>query len=385
MILIKKGDLVISGINVEKGAMAIYNGDDDILATIHYSSYIINKNKIDLEFLEIYLKSQNFINTLKEQVPGGIKTEIKPKHILTLVIEIPESVEEQKLFTAKFQQIKTTQNSLQNELISQQHLIKKLKQAYLTEALNGTLPIPANSPAQATTESPSTQSEAPLSFKPAPNKHLKPITPSEIPFQIPKNWKWCRLGQVVELARGKSKHRPRNDISLFINGIIPFIQTGDVARSKNTNYLIDSIHSYYNEHGLKQSCLFEKGTLCITIAANIAECGFLNFRACVPDSIVIVKPNNNVNIKLIFYYLLISKSEIQKFAPATAQKNINLEILNELIFPLPPLQQQQQIVARLDQLMAVCDSLETENKTNLARCNELLQANLQESLEGGTN
>ena len=57
MILIKKGDLVISGINVEKGAMAVYTGEDDIIATIHYSSYSFDENKTDIEFLKFFLKS----------------------------------------------------------------------------------------------------------------------------------------------------------------------------------------------------------------------------------------------------------------------------------------------------------------------------------------
>ena len=71
MILVKKGDLVISGINVEKGAMAVYTGVEDITATIHYSSYRFNEDKIDVDFLKSFLKSIEFKTALKEQVPGG--------------------------------------------------------------------------------------------------------------------------------------------------------------------------------------------------------------------------------------------------------------------------------------------------------------------------
>lgn len=92
MIVVKKGDLVISGINVEKGAMSVYRGEEDVTATIHYSSYSFNENKIDIEFLKYFLRSPEFREALKEQVPGGIKTEIKPKHLLPLEVIIPINV-----------------------------------------------------------------------------------------------------------------------------------------------------------------------------------------------------------------------------------------------------------------------------------------------------
>ncbi|MEO8231299.1 MAG: hypothetical protein ABI638_03395 [Ignavibacteriota bacterium] len=97
MILIKKGDLVISGINVEKGAISVYEGEEDITATIHYSSYEFNRKKIDIDFLKVFLRSPDFIELLKKQVPGGIKTEIKPKHILPLEVFFPEELSEQKM------------------------------------------------------------------------------------------------------------------------------------------------------------------------------------------------------------------------------------------------------------------------------------------------
>ena len=90
MIIAKKGDLVISGINVAKGALAVYGGDDDITATIHYSSYQFDDDKINVEYFKRFLKSPKFIQLLKDQVKGGIKTEIKPKHLLPLKIVLPD-------------------------------------------------------------------------------------------------------------------------------------------------------------------------------------------------------------------------------------------------------------------------------------------------------
>ncbi len=90
MIIAKQGDLIISGINVSKGALSVYEGEEDITATIHYSSYTFDKNKIDIDFFKRFLKNPKFIQLLKNQVKGGIKTEIKPKHLLPIEIKLPE-------------------------------------------------------------------------------------------------------------------------------------------------------------------------------------------------------------------------------------------------------------------------------------------------------
>jgi len=188
------------------------------------------------------------------------------------------------------------------------------------------------------------------------DKPLPPITDDEVPFEIPSTWKWVRLGDICKLERGKSKHRPRNDPKLF-GGKYPFIQTGDVAKAQK---YITSYNNTYSEMGLKQSVLFHKGTLCITIAANIGDVGILKIDACFPDSIVGLSIYNaNVDVELIYFYFLYIKSSLEAFAPSTAQKNINLEILNKILFPLPPLAEQKRIVAKVTELMQYCEKLKS--------------------------
>ena len=97
-----------------------------------------------------------------------------------------------------------------------------------------------------------------------------------------KEWKEYSLEELGQFSRGKSKHRPRDDKSLF-GGKYPFIQTGDI---KQANLWVNSFSKTYNEKGLEQSKLWGKDTLCITIAANIAETAILKFDACFPDSVV---------------------------------------------------------------------------------------------------
>ena len=138
MILVKKGDLVISGINVAKGAMGIYEGEEAVVATIHYSSYTFNKDIINVGYFKRFLKSAEFIRLLNEQIKGGIKTEIKPKHILPLEISLPD-LEVQTKIVEKFQNVEQDIDTLNNEVLSQQTLLKKVRQSILQEAIEGKL------------------------------------------------------------------------------------------------------------------------------------------------------------------------------------------------------------------------------------------------------
>ena len=213
-------------------------------------------------------------------------------------------------------------------------------------------------------------------------KTLPPITGDEIPYELPQGWEWMRLGEIGLLQRGKSKHRPRNDPKLFKNGKYCFVQTGDVSNAKNHQGLITTHTSKYNEIGLSQSRMWPKGTLCITIAANIAETGFLNFDACFPDSVVgFTSLTGETTSQYTYYFLNVSKAKLEDYAPSTAQKNINLGILDKLVFPLPPLAEQKRIVAKVDQLMHLCNELETRLNQSKKDSETLMQAVLQEAFE----
>ncbi|RDT37746.1 restriction endonuclease subunit S [Citrobacter freundii] len=188
-------------------------------------------------------------------------------------------------------------------------------------------------------------------------KPLPPISDEEKPFELPDGWEWCRLTEIGELARGKSKHRPRNDPALYTNGEYPLVQTGDVARSGGC---IRTFSAMYNKVGLNQSRLWPKGTLCITIAANIADSGILEFDACFPDSVVGFTPYDKEIPVIYFHYFMITiKSSLEKFAPSTAQKNINLDVLSQVFVPCPPLKEFLRIVGKTRMLLKQCEQIKS--------------------------
>ncbi|MDZ7640968.1 MAG: restriction endonuclease subunit S [Desulfurivibrio sp.] len=187
-------------------------------------------------------------------------------------------------------------------------------------------------------------------------KPLPEISEEEKPFTLPDGWEWCRFPDIGELARGKSKHRPRNDPSLYIGGKTPLVQTGDVARADRK---ITTFTALYNQAGVEQSKLWKAGTLCITIAANIGDTGILGFDACFPDSVVGFTPfDDRLENEYFEFFLRTAKKNLEEFAPSTAQKNINLEVLQNVLVPLPPAKELVRIVEKIDKLIALCGHLE---------------------------
>lgn len=169
-------------------------------------------------------------------------------------------------------------------------------------------------------------------------------------------WEYLTLDKLGSISRGKSKHRPRNDKILF-GGKYPFIQTADV---KAANLYLTEYKNTYNEKGLEQSKLWKAGTLCITIAANIAETAILEIDACFPDSIMGFVPFKGVsNVKFIKYAFDILKNNCRTISQGTAQDNLSWEKLSRIEFPAPPIEVQNKIV---DILSAYDDLIENNQK-----------------------
>ena len=158
------------------------------------------------------------------------------------------------------------------------------------------------------------------------------------PVQNTKGLEVKELATLGTLERGRSRHRPRNAPEL-LGGPYPLIQTGDVA---GAGLYLTEFSSTYSEIGLQQSRMWEAGTLCITIAANIAQTTILKFDSCFPDSVVGFIPGLEVTAEYMYYWFTFFQQLLEKQAPQVAQKNINLEILSKLRVIVPNVSQVQQ-------------------------------------------
>lgn len=168
-----------------------------------------------------------------------------------------------------------------------------------------------------------------------------------------------KLNELGSVNRGRSRHRPRNDPALY-NGKYPFIQTGDV---KHSPFYITSHSQTYNERGLQQSKLWPEGTLCITIAANIADTAILTYPACFPDSIIGFLANKEKSdTKYVKYCLDTFKLQMQAISQGTTQDNMSLQKLLAIEFPVPDINKQRKIAA----ILSAYDDLIENNKRRIA-------------------
>ena len=157
--------------------------------------------------------------------------------------------------------------------------------------------------------------------------------------EIPEEWEAVELASVATVERGRFAHRPRNE-PRFYGGNYPFIQTGDVAACDG---LITTYSQTLNEEGLAISKLFPAGTVAITMAANIGSTGIAAFDVAFPDSLAGIQAGSRIDTRFLELVLRTRKGELEKFAPESAQKNINLNTLKPLRVPLPAMMEQTQI------------------------------------------
>ena len=180
------------------------------------------------------------------------------------------------------------------------------------------------------------------------------------------SWEYKTLDQLGEVSRGRSRHRPRNDPSLF-GGKYPFIQTADV---KAANFYITEYDTTYNEKGLAQSKLWKPGTLCITIAANIADSGILAIDACFPDSVMGFTPYDGISdVRFIKYCFDILQQDCKKISQGTAQDDLSWEKLSTIRFPAPPIETQQKIA----DILSAYDNLIENNQKQIKLLEEAAQ------------
>ncbi len=390
MILIKPGDLVISGINVAKGAMGIYSGSTDVTATIHYSSYTFNENKINVEYFKRFLKSSAFIDLLKEQIRGGIKTEIKPKHILPLEIQLPD-ISEQGKIVSHFKSIESEDDDLKNEISHQQTLLKKLRQAILQEAIEGKLTKhwrkenPSVEPASVLLKKIKTEKARLVAEKKIKKaKPLSPIEQNEMPFEIPETWAWCRLGKII-------LGNPRNGLSK--KAVTYKTNTKTLKLGATTYGFFDNTQFKYLDIEIeKESYLWlQDGDILIQRSNSIQYVGMSvvynggDNSFIYPDLMIKVKCSKYMSELFLQYYLVspFCRNYFQQNASGSQQSmpKINQGIVVNTKVSLPPLVEQKEIVKKVDHLFAMCDELERQIKDSKANADILMQAVLKEAFE----
>ena len=289
-----------------------------------------------------------------------------------------------------------TTSELSSELIHQLTLVKKLRQQLLQDAVQGKL-VEQNSEDEPASEllKKIKAEKAKLIAENLPagkagklkkdppagraGKELPPIKPEEIPFEIPENWMWCRLGEITEIKRGKSPIYSDTGISKMLNQKCVRWYDLDLEHSKliSENWY-DSVSKDFK---VKENDVLVNSTGEGTIGRSALASKDAN--GYIFDS-HILKISSEVNQSLICHYInsnfgqsLVEKS---KGATSTKQTELGSNNLSNFIYPLPPLSEQNRIVQKLDELMQYCNELEASIKQGESQNKKLLQQVLREAL-----
>lgn len=271
---------------------------------------------------------------------------------------------------------------LDSELTHQLDLVKHLRQAFLREAMQGQL-VPQDEndePASVLLEKIKAEKERLIKEKKIKKqKPLPPITEEEIPFEIPDNWVWCRLGALASIVRGGSP-RPAGD-PRYYGGNIPFLKVGDLTGYEGK---FCNTHTYtIKEEGLFKTRFVEANTLMLTNSgATLGVPRICTFPTTFNDGIAAFLGIDNLNKEFLFYFLR-EKSNyfLSEASRGQGQPNLNTDIISYTLTGLPPVAEQERIVAKLDEVMQYCDDLEDSIKESQGQNELLLQQVLREALE----
>lgn len=331
-----KNQIIVSKVKGWEGAIAKVEEDFEglFLSPICPTFDLISEQKADIHFIDWFLKQEFVWQKLLADSKGigARRNSISEKQFLNLEIPLP-SLSEQKRIAGRLAALKGKIDAVRVLRGEQVREVERVENQFLNDLFDslrqriGTQPIE----------------------------------------------------KVAILERGRFGHRPRNAPHLYENGTYPFIQTGEVSRAKGGKI---EYSQTLNEEGLKVSRLFKSNTVLMTIAANIGNTAILDFEACFPDSVVSIRPKEDLDIYFLDYYLRGQKDYLNAIAPQSAQKNINVQILSTLKIPVPPISEQRRIVSEIQAFQTKMEALKAAQAKQSSALEGLVPGVLEKAFRG---
>ena len=384
---VKEGDFILSGIDARNGAFGIVSQElDGAIVTNDFWYFKFDEEIIDKHFF-LELTSTIWFDEICRLGSDGTTQRIRLQKdkFFNQEINLPP-LEEQQDFISKFKSSKTINTNISNEIESQQTLLKKLRQSILQDAIEGKLTAswreqnPDVESASVLLEKIKAEKEQLVKEKKIKKqKLLPPINEDQIPFDIPDSWKWCRLGDIYNFIdyRGKTPHKIDSGIRLI------------TAKNVKSGYLSIEPEDFISieEYEERMTRGFpKKGDILFTTEAPLGNVALLNLDEIISTGqrlITFQSYSDSLNNNLVLHFLLTKffQQYLVENSTGVTAKGIKSSRLISLLIPLPSLQEQKEIVKKIENLFKICDELEEQINSSRVNSEMLMQAVLKEAFE----
>lgn len=380
----RAGQFIYGKQNFHKGAFGIIPPElDGFESSSDLPAFDVDKSCLP-EYIFYFFKQGNYYLELSKIASGVATQRINTSQLFEMQLFLPD-IETQKKIITNIQILENKGAKISSELNNQISLLKRLRQQLLQDAVQGKLVSqnPKDEPASELLKKIKAEKEKLIAEKKLKKeKELAPIKPEEIPFEIPENWVWCRLGVLLSPNRGLSYGVLKPSIN-DPNGVV-FIKSGDIGDFEvNENINTRITHELDNEY--KRTKILGGEILITLVGASIGRCSI------VPNSLIGANVSRAVGVcnivhsinKHYFIYQLFSSIQAlisKNLLDGSNRPVLNLDTIRNISFPLPPFEEQNRIVQKLDELMQYCNELDASIKQSESQNEKLLQQVLREAL-----
>lgn len=378
---VKSGEFILSGIDARHGAFGIVPNElEGAVVSNDFWCLEFDEKVID-KHLFLKLTSTSFFDDLCKKASEGTtnRVRLQADKFYNLEIDLP-SVEEQKQLIEGFHKVENYNNQITTEISQQLKLVLQLRQAFLREAIQGKLV-----PQDTTDESAETllkkikaeKEKLVAERKIKKDKSLPKIKAEEMPFEIPSNWIWCRLGEITNFIdyRGKTPNKIESGIKLITAKNVKFGKFSNEPEE----FISEADYVTHMTRGIPKN-----GDILFTTEAPLGNACLLNYQETfgLAQRIITIQPiilNNEFLLNSILSEGI--QKQLDKKASGATAKGIKSSRLVEILIPLPPLAEQKRIVEKLEKLMVYCDELEANIRKSKSQAENLLRVALKEALE----
>ena len=363
---LEPGDILVARLPKPLGRACIFPLKGKYVTVVDVAIIRIDNKVVSSKWLTYIINSPQINSTILGYATGTTRQRISRRNLAKISFPLPPLPEQHRI-VAKLDALMARVAVLEAGLARIPQLLADFRQSVLSKAVTGEL----------TREWREGKELEAVEIDNVENKEQYSLI--EFP-DLESSWTIAALGNYAECSRGKFTARPRNDPKYF-SGTYPFMQIGDLPR--NGGYT-SQYSKTLNEKGISVSKSFPRNTVVIAIVgATIGNTGILTREMYFPDSLIGINTSNAISNYYVEYFLRVVKNGLREISYAGGgQPNIKIPTIKNLLISLPSIEEQAEIVRRVESLFAQADAIEERYAALKQKVETLPQAILAKAFRG---